>query len=75
MTMTAHSDPHMVPIHARRFGVPFCPECGDMLLAPCDSAHVNENVVRHAWCCEVCGYAFRTSVRLMSRPRRESALS
>lgn len=73
--MASHSVPNTAPIQAGRFGVPFCPECGEMLLAPRDSAHVNENVVRHLWNCEDCGYEFKTSVRLMSKPRREQTLS
>jgi DNA-directed RNA polymerase subunit M/transcription elongation factor TFIIS len=75
MTMAIYSDPRTNSAHVRRFGVPICPECGDLLLAPRASAHVNENVVRHAWCCEACGYAFKTSVRLMNRRRREAVLS
>jgi hypothetical protein len=73
--MATHSDPLTVSVFARRFGVPLCPECGDMLLAPSASTHVSEEVVRHQWCCEDCGYEFRTSVRLMARSRREPTFS
>ncbi len=44
-----------------------------MLLAPAVSEHVNENLVRHFWTCESCGYGFHTSVRLTAGPVRRLA--
>jgi len=44
-----------------------CAQCGDALVAPEWSEHVNERCVRHLWACEACGYEFETSIYL--RPR------
>jgi len=44
-----------------------CAQCGDTLVAPEWSEHVNERCVRHLWSCEACGYEFETSIYL--RPR------
>jgi uncharacterized protein with PIN domain len=44
-----------------------CAQCGDTLLAPDRSEHVNERYVHHLWTCERCGYQFETIVYLRSR--------
>lgn len=41
-----------------------CPECQDLMVAATMSQHVDQNVVRHFWACESCGYEFRTIVHL-----------
>jgi ribosomal protein L37AE/L43A len=41
-----------------------CARCGDPLVAPEWSEHVNERCVRHLWSCEACGYEFETAVYL-----------
>jgi ribosomal protein L37AE/L43A len=41
-----------------------CAQCGDPLVAPEWSEHVNERCVRHLWSCEACGYEFETAVYL-----------
>ena len=52
---TVESDrPHLIP----------CAQCGDALVAPEWSEHVNERCVRHLWSCEACGYEFETSIYL-----------
>jgi len=45
------------------YNVP-CAQCGDALVAPDWSEHVNERCVRHLWSCEACGYQFETSIYL-----------
>jgi len=44
-----------------------CAQCGERLLAPEWSEHVNERCVRHVWACESCGYQFETMVFLELR--------
>jgi hypothetical protein len=41
-----------------------CAQCGDTLLAPEWSEHVNERCVRHFWSCDSCHYQFETTVYL-----------
>jgi transcription elongation factor Elf1 len=45
-----------------------CAQCGDVLVAPAWSEHVNEHCVRHLWSCDSCGYEFETSIRLRAQP-------
>jgi hypothetical protein len=72
--MTAHAMPHDDAPPGRRFGLPVCPRCSDVLLAPAVSEHVDETLVRHFWACESCGHEFETAVRLTPGPvRRRSA--
>ena len=40
-----------------------CAQCGDMLLAPEWSEHLDDCRIRHLWCCAACGYQFETLVR------------
>jgi transcription elongation factor Elf1 len=55
------------PIQTRpRYFTP-CAQCGDALLAPEWSEHINERCVRHLWTCETCGYQFETTVYLGSK--------
>jgi hypothetical protein len=49
---------------ARYFGLPLCPRCGDLLLAPDASDFVSDGRVRHLWSCEACGHEVRTFVAL-----------
>jgi transcription elongation factor Elf1 len=44
-----------------------CAQCGEALLAPEWSEHVNERCVRHVWTCDSCGYEFETMVYLELR--------
>jgi transcription elongation factor Elf1 len=48
----------------RRLG---CSRCGDRLIAPEVSEFVNEEEVRHHWCCGRCGHEFETTVQLSCR--------
>ncbi len=41
-----------------------CAQCGDTLIAPEWSEHVDERCIRHLWSCEACGYEFETAVYL-----------
>jgi ribosomal protein L37AE/L43A len=41
-----------------------CAQCGDTLIAPEWSEHVNERCVRHFWSCDACGHEFETAVYL-----------
>lgn len=41
-----------------------CTRCGEELIAPERSEHVNARRVRHLWCCSNCTYEFETSVHL-----------
>ena len=47
---------------SRYFGMPLCPHCGDMLLAPEISQFAGNGRVRHLWSCESCGHEFHTAV-------------
>jgi ribosomal protein L37AE/L43A len=62
--MKAYDLAGVAKIPNRRFPLPSCPVCNDLLLAPTASAHVSERKVRHVWACESCGHGFVTSVRL-----------
>lgn len=48
-----------------------CKQCGERLLAPTWSEHVNERCVRHVWQCDACGYGFESQVYL-AVPVREA---
>ena len=39
-----------------------CPQCGQWLLAPNWSEHLNDRCVRHTWSCDGCRYEFETTV-------------
>jgi uncharacterized protein with PIN domain len=41
-----------------------CAQCGEPLVAPTWSEHVDEGCVRHLWECEACDYRFETAVYL-----------
>jgi transcription elongation factor Elf1 len=43
-----------------------CAQCGEQLLIPEWTEHVTQHSVRHLWKCEVCGYAFETTVSYAS---------
>ena len=57
----------MLNTKARTTPSPFtlCVQCGDALVAPVLSEHVNERCVRHVWSGETCGCEFYTAVRLL----------
>lgn len=40
-----------------------CAQCGESLFIPEWSELVDERRVRHLWQCDICGYAFETTVR------------
>lgn len=44
-----------------------CAQCGEAIVAPAWSEHVDEWCVRHVWECEVCGYEFETAIYLRAR--------
>ncbi len=48
-------------------GLTPCAQCGDPLVAPTWSEHVDERCVRHLWECEACDYKFETAVYLRGR--------
>jgi len=41
-----------------------CEHCGEWLIAPARSTHVNEEKVTHLWVCPKCGDEFETSIYL-----------
>ncbi|NVO18045.1 MAG: hypothetical protein HXX10_28835 [Rhodoplanes sp.] len=45
------------------FGKQHCPRCSYLLVAPDESHHVADRVVRHMWSCEACGTGFSTWVK------------
>ncbi len=53
------------PIHQRAFVS--CAQCGETIIAPVWSEHVNERYVRHLWCCDRCDYKYETAVHLPLR--------
>jgi transcription elongation factor Elf1 len=73
--MNAPAELRVAPMQPRRFPLPHCPECNDLLFAPAASEHVTARHVRHLWSCEACGHEFETSVRLTFRRVRSDALS
>ena len=62
--MTGQAETHTSTVASRRFALPSCPNCRDLLFAPTASEFVSRNRVRHTWSCESCGHEFSTSVRL-----------
>lgn len=46
------------------FGRHNCPTCNYLIIAPDESYHVSEHLIRHKWSCEECGTGFSTSVKL-----------
>jgi hypothetical protein len=46
------------------FGNQHCPRCSYLLVAPDESHHVADRVVRHMWSCEACGTGFSTWVKI-----------
>ena len=73
--MNAQPALRVSPVQPRRFALPSCPKCDDLLLAPAASEYVSERHVRHQWSCEACGHAFITSARFPFRRVRRNALS
>jgi rubredoxin len=49
-----------------------CPQCSAWLLAPDWSEHISERRVRHSWSCDVCSYAFETTV-FFAAPEKTAA--
>ncbi|MDC7788173.1 hypothetical protein PQJ75_22550 [Rhodoplanes sp. TEM] len=45
------------------FGKQHCPRCSYLLVAPDESHHIADRVVRHMWTCEACGTGFSTWVK------------
>jgi hypothetical protein len=50
-------------VHERYCGRPSCAQCGELMMAPESSEHLNGNDVRHVWLCDGCNYWFETLVR------------
>lgn len=48
------------------YGRQHCPRCAYLLVAPDESHHVADRVVRHLWTCEACGTGFSTWVKFKS---------
>jgi transcription elongation factor Elf1 len=48
----------------RRFALPSCPQCNDLLFASAGAEFVSKSRVRHVWSCDACGHEFATSVQL-----------
>ena len=48
-------------------GLTPCAQCGEAIVAPTWSEHVDDRCVRHVWECEACGYEFETAVYLRAR--------
>jgi C4-type Zn-finger protein len=65
--MTLYAELPKAAAGAQFFRSNSCPQCGDKLLAPEWSEHVNERCIRHFWSCEACGYEFESSVYLSAR--------
>lgn len=61
--MLAHDQLCTFAPQAGQVRLPACPQCGDMLLAPLLSEHVNARHVRNHWACESCGHTFRKSFK------------
>ena len=66
-TMTLYAELPKAAAGAQFFRSNSCPQCGDKLLAPEWSEHVNERCIRHFWSCEACSYEFESSVYLPAR--------
>jgi ribosomal protein L37AE/L43A len=62
--MTGHAETHATAVTTRRFALPACPKCNDLLFAPAAAEFVSKSRVRHIWSCDTCGHEFTTSVRL-----------
>ena len=73
--MKAQAELRMASIQPRRFPLPNCPACNDLVVAPAASEFVNARHVRHLWSCDDCGHEFTTSVRLSFHRVRKPALS
>jgi hypothetical protein len=46
------------------FGRQHCPTCSYQLIAPDESHHLSDHLIRHVWSCEECGTGFATWVKL-----------
>ena len=69
--MAGQAETHTGAVACRRFPLPSCPNCDDLLFAPAASEFVSKSRVRHVWSCDACGHEFATSVQLsFNRIRR-----
>lgn len=53
--------------HRSKFGLRSanrCAQCGEHLVMPEWSEHIDARRVRHLWECDACGYSFETTVVL-----------
>jgi uncharacterized Zn finger protein len=48
-----------------------CAQCGELLFAPVWSEFVKERCIRHLWNCDACGYAYESTVYLVSDSKSE----
>jgi len=69
--MKAQAEMQSGPAAPRRFALPLCPQCNDLLFAPAASEYVSRSRVRHVWSCDDCCHEFSTSVSLSFRRPRE----
>lgn len=67
--MTVQTETHS-GVTTRRFALPTCPRCNDVLCAAAASEFVSARQIRHQWSCDTCGHEFSTSVRLSFRSER-----
>jgi hypothetical protein len=70
--MAGQAETHTGAVAWRRFSLPSCPSCNDLLFAPAASEFVSTSRVRHVWSCDACGHEFSTSVQLSFRKRGRS---
>jgi hypothetical protein len=70
--MAGQAETHTGSDACRRFPLPSCPNCNDLLFAPAASEFVSTSRVRHVWSCDACGHEFSTSVQLSFRKRGRS---
>ncbi len=61
--MALHVAVPMRYLHERYFGRPSCAKCGELMMAPESSEHLNGNNIRHIWLCDGCDYRFETLIR------------
>jgi RNase P subunit RPR2 len=73
--MKFHATAPAFSIARHNFMRSFCPQCHDLLVAAARSQHVEDDVVRHWWTCESCGYEFGTTVQLPALPAEARRLA
>ena len=59
--MLQHVALRMAFLHARYFGRPSCPKCGELMMAP-EHSECRSEGIRHFWRCEGCDYGFESVI-------------